>query len=99
VPDTVVLAACHSGTSRVLAGNELLGLSATFLALGTTQVVASVLAVLDVQTAPLMVAFHRRLAAGMPAAAALAAAQSETKGDREMAMAAGFVCVGANPAA
>jgi len=101
VPHTVVLAACESGRSVVTAGNELLGLSATFISLGAAQVVASVLPVLDAQTTPLMSALHRRMAAGEPAAEALAAAQGETGGDeRVMAMASGFVCIGAGgPAA
>jgi CHAT domain-containing protein len=96
VPHTVVLAACDSARSVVTAGNELLGLSATFISLGAAQVVASVLPVLDAQTAPLMTALHRRMATGEPAAEALAAAQRETVGDeRVMAMASGFVCIGA----
>jgi tetratricopeptide (TPR) repeat protein len=101
VPHTVVLAACESARSVVTAGNELLGLSATFISLGAAQVVASVLPVLDAQTAPLMSALHRRMAAGEPVAEALAEAQRETGGDdRVMAMASGFVCIGSGgPAA
>ncbi len=96
VPHTVVLASCDGGRNVVAAGNELLGLSATFLALGAVQVVASVLPVLDAQTAPLMSALHTRLAAGVPAAEALAAAQRENADDeRVMAIASGFVCIGA----
>ncbi len=71
-------------------------LSATFISLGAAQVVASVLPVLDAQTAPLMAALHRRMAAGEPAFEALAATQRETVGDeRMMAIAGGFVCLGA----
>jgi CHAT domain-containing protein len=100
VPHTVVLAACDSARSVVCAGDELLGLSATFLAQGATQLVASVLPILDAATAPLMVAFHRLLAAGQAPAPALAAAQCEMTGDRStMAAAAGFVCIGAGFAA
>jgi CHAT domain-containing protein len=96
VPQTVVLASCDSGRNVVAAGDELLGLSATFISLGAVQVVASVLPVLDAQTAPLMTALHRRMAAGEPAAEALAAAQRESADDeRVMAMASGFVCIGA----
>ena len=96
VPHTVVLAACDSGRSVVRAGDELLGLSATFIARGAAQLVASVLPIPDAETAPLMVAFHRRLAAGQPPAVALAGAQQE-RGDDEpaaLAAAAGFVCLG-----
>jgi hypothetical protein len=96
VPHTVVLAACDSARSFVCTGDELLGLSAAFLARGATQLVASVLPVLDAETAPFMVAFHRLLVAGQPPAVALAAAQREMASSRStMAAAAGFVCVGA----
>ncbi len=100
-PQVVVLAACDVGRSAVRAGDELIGLSATFLALGTSQVVASVVPVPDAETVPLMVAFHRRLAAGTATVPALAAAQAEL-GHREpeaMAAAAGFVTIGRAPAA
>ena len=96
-PHTVVVAACDTGRPVVPLGDELMGLSATFLAQGTAQLIASVVPIHDVDTAPLMVAFHRRLAAGMPAASALAAAQSETRDDG-LAVAAGFVCFGAGHA-
>lgn len=98
-PRVVVLAAYDVGRSAVRAGDELMGLSATFLALGTSQVVASVVPVPDAETVPLMVAFHRRLAAGTPAVPALAAAQAEV-GYREpeaVAAAAGFVSIGTAP--
>jgi tetratricopeptide (TPR) repeat protein len=99
-PQLVVLAACDVGRSAVQAGDELIGLSATFLALGTSQVVASVIPVPDAETVPLMVAFHRRLAAGMPTVPALAAAQAELGADapEAMAAAAGFVSIGRAPA-
>ena len=98
-PHTVVLAACESGRSVVCAGDELLGLGATFLAHGSSQLVASPLPVPDAETAPLMTAFHRGVAAGRPIAEALAQAQQELRastGDDDGAdVAAGsFVCVG-----
>jgi tetratricopeptide (TPR) repeat protein len=96
VPHTVVLAACESGRSMVCAGDELLGLSATFIRRGAAQLVASVLPIPDAETAPLMIAFHRRLAGGVAPAAALAAAQQDLAGDdpATLAAAAGFVCLG-----
>ena len=107
--DTVTLAACESGRAVVLAGDELLGLSATFLSRATRHVVASVVPIPDAATTPLMVAFHRRAAAGAPVAEALASAQEEVMaqhaadaahgGDRQeaaaFAAAIGFVCIGA----
>ena len=94
-PHTVVLAACESGRSVVCAGDELLGLGAMFLARGASQLVASPLPVPDAETAPLMTAFHRRLAAGVPVAEALALAQEQLRGGGTPDVAvAGFVCVG-----
>jgi tetratricopeptide (TPR) repeat protein len=96
VPGMVILAACDSARSVVCAGDELLGISATFLAKGTQQVVASVLSIPDAETGPLMVAFHRLLAAGQTAPDALAHAQYGMSGEDPavLAAAAGFVCIG-----
>ncbi len=95
--DTVVLAACNSGRDVVLAGDEMIGLSAAFLNKRTRNVVASVVALPDAATAPTMVAFHRDLAAGAPVAQALARAQEsiDPLDGRAYAAAAGFVCMGA----
>jgi CHAT domain-containing protein len=95
-PQLVVLAACDVGRSAVRSGDELLGLSATFLALGTRYVIAPVVSVPDAETAPLMIAFHRLLASGVSAASALAQAQQQL-GDSHpaaVAAAAGFVSSG-----
>jgi CHAT domain len=95
-PHTVVLAACDSARAVVYAGDEVLGLSATFLIQGTTQLVASILPVLDVEIAPLMTAFHQLLVAGLPPAVALATTQQQVVADQAtMAAAAGIVCLGA----
>jgi CHAT domain-containing protein len=98
-PEVVVLAACDVGRSAAHAGGELMSLSAAFLALGTRQVVASVVPVPDAETVPLMVAFHRRLAAGTPTVPALAAAQAELgRGDpAAMAAAVRFISIGTAP--
>jgi len=99
-PQLVVLAACDVGRSTVQAGDELLGLSATFLALGTRHVIASVVPVPDAETAPLMIAFHRLLANAEAATPALARAQTQL-GDTNpaaMAAAAGFVSIGTGTA-
>ena len=50
----------------------------------------------DVETAPLMIAFHRQLAAGHGAADALSQAQRQLADgeSRAMAAAAGFICIG-----
>lgn len=101
-PELVVLAACDVGRPSVSAGDELLGLGATLLALGTRQVTASVVPVADAETTPVMKAFHGRLAAGQPAENALACAQLELGRSEPavMASAVGFVSIGARfPAA
>jgi CHAT domain-containing protein len=97
VPATVVLAACDSGRHVVPPGDELLGLGMTFLAQGAKQLVGSVVAVPDSETAPLMVELHRQHVAGYPVAEALARAQHRLAGGdpAELAAAAGFVCIGA----
>ena len=96
VPHTVVLASCDSGRSLVCTGDELLGLSATFMAKGTASLVASVVPIPDAETTPLMTAFHRGLADGAAPAFALAAAQHALRDQdpRALAAAAGFVCIG-----
>jgi tetratricopeptide (TPR) repeat protein len=96
-PHTVVIAACDSGRSVAPVGDELMGLSATFLSQGTAQLIASVIPIHDIETMPLMIALHEGLAAGMPAAAALASAQEAVHrtGIEGIAVAAGFVCFGA----
>jgi len=101
VPHTVVLAACESGRSVVRAGDELLGLSVTFLTGGSAQIVGSIVPVPDAETAPLMVAFHGGIAAGEAPAAALAAAQLSLSGGdpRTAAASAGFVCIGSGVSA
>jgi CHAT domain-containing protein len=96
VPRTVVLASCDGARSVVHTGDELLGLSAAFVAKGTAQLIASVVPVPDVETAPLMIALHRRLAVGVPAPVALADAQLEARerAPADLAAAVGFVSIG-----
>jgi hypothetical protein len=90
-PRHVVLSACDSGLPAVQPGDELLGLTAALLALGSRSLVATVVAVPDEESRPMMVRFHRHLLAGLGPAAALAAAQRELASPA----AASFVCFGA----
>jgi CHAT domain-containing protein len=92
-PRTLVLSACDSGLSGVRPGDELMGLAGALFALGTGSLVASVIPVPDAATRELMVAFHQRLQAGLPVAAALAGAQVAV--GRDVPVAASFVCFGA----
>jgi tetratricopeptide (TPR) repeat protein len=97
VPHTLVLAACDSGRPVVRTGDELLGLGVAFLARGTAQLIASVLPIPDASTTPVMLLFHRGLAAGQAPAAALANAQQALARQDALtaAAAAGFICIGA----
>lgn len=68
----VVLSACDVGRSTLGPGDEPLGLTAAFLTLGVTAVVAAVAPVGDAAAHRAMAAYHERLAAGRCAAEALA---------------------------
>jgi hypothetical protein len=83
-----VLPACSSGVSSVVAGDEVMGLVASLLALGSAHVIAPVAPVHDGATADLMVGLHRRLRAGEAPAAALAGARMEVAGAGPAAAAA-----------
>jgi tetratricopeptide (TPR) repeat protein len=95
-PRTLVLSACDSGTSEVRPGDELMGLAAAVLALGTRSLVASVIPVPDEATRALMLDFHAELRTGATAAAALVAAQRScpSAGPRALVAGAGFVAFG-----
>lgn len=86
-PPLVVLSACDLGLNDTRPGDESLGVATALLAAGAATVVASVVRVADDVAERVMVAFHRRLAAGDTPAAALAAA---TAGEQT-----GFCCFGA----
>jgi CHAT domain len=99
-PRMLVLSACDSGLSAVRPGDELMGLAAALLSLGTRSVVASVGLAPDWATRPIMLDFHRLLHAGADPAEALAAAQaavdlSGDEPDERLAALAAFVCLGA----
>ncbi|HEX2274639.1 MAG TPA: CHAT domain-containing protein, partial [Acidimicrobiales bacterium] len=95
VPHRLVLSACEAGLSAAHPGDEVMGLAASLLALGSRTLVASVVPVRDTATRPLMVDLHRRLAAGASPAEALADAHATiADDDPETLSAAGFVCLG-----
>ncbi|SDT23530.1 CHAT domain-containing protein [Friedmanniella luteola] len=70
----VVLSACELGQATTRPGDEALGWTRVLLQLGTRCVVAGVSQVADDRAREVMVAYHRRLAAGDDAATALAGA-------------------------
>lgn len=86
-PRRLVLASCHSGADVAYAGDEVLGFVSGLLSRGTAGVVASIAAVPDVEVVDLMLALHRRLAAGQTMARALHGARGEIDRDTP----AGFV--------
>ena len=99
-PQQVVLASCDIGLASVRSGDELIGLAAALLAMGSVNLVAAVLPVPDDASRALMLRFHRNLKAGRGVAEALAHARRETAGAHgetgaAVAAAAGFVCFGA----
>ncbi|MFI7637557.1 CHAT domain-containing protein [Nonomuraea sp. NPDC049400] len=87
-PGLVVLSACNSGMSRTPVEGAPLGLPGTFLAKGSSCVVAGLVPVRDEGARALMSVFHELVAAGHPPDAALASAAAKT-GET------GFVCFGA----
>jgi tetratricopeptide (TPR) repeat protein len=96
-PRLVLLSACQSGVGQALAGDEVMGLTATLFALGTRTVVATVIPIPDQAARPLMLALHDGLRRGLPPATALTRARDEVDQDdpSQLATAAAFCCYGA----
>jgi len=76
----VVLSACQTQLGAQSRGDEVVGLSRAFIYAGTPAVLASLWSVDDVATASLMTSFYGHLRKGVGNAAALRAAQAETRG-------------------
>jgi CHAT domain-containing protein/tetratricopeptide (TPR) repeat protein len=93
-PGLLILSSCDAGLSAVHPGDELQGLAAALLGLGTRTVIAGLGPVEDEATLYLMTGLHERLRAGLPPAAALAAAQAAVTAQHAVS-AANFVCLGA----
>jgi len=101
-PHLIVLSACDSAVGSPSAGDELMGLTASLLALGASTLIGAVAPVRDDHARPLMLAFHKYLATGQSPATALASARRSTSDDDPRAYATGvaFGCFGAGaPAA
>ena len=97
LPQLLVLPACDVAVSKVLSGDELLGLAAAFLRLGAATLVAPVVPVPDGTTIELMVEFHRALLGGSTPSEALAHATSRDTSSDPAALAArsAFLALGA----
>ena len=94
-PHRVVLSACESGVMQPVGAQELLGLSAALLSMGTAGVVSSLAEVDDHATVEVMVALHRSLREGSGLGEALLAARRATAGDPVLAAtAAAFTVIG-----
>jgi tetratricopeptide (TPR) repeat protein len=95
-PYRLVLSSCDSGISAPAGADELLGLTASLVPLGTVGIIASVLPVNDAAVVPLMLALHQRLRRGASLAESLRDARHELTGD-PVAAATGwsFIALGA----
>ncbi|MGX7826201.1 CHAT domain-containing protein [Actinokineospora sp. 24-640] len=95
-PHRIVLPSCSSGRLLPAGADELLGLTAALLPLGTAGIVASLVPVNDAATVPLMVALHESLGAGAGCAQALCDARRAVGEDPvPRATAQSFVALGA----
>ena len=94
-PHRVVLSACESGVMAPVGDQELLGLAAALLSMGTAGVVSSLAEVDDGATVEVMVALHASLRAGGGLGDALLAARQAAAGDPVLtATAASFTVLG-----
>jgi tetratricopeptide (TPR) repeat protein len=75
-PKRVVLAACHSASSKVLPGNQLLGFAHALLAQGSAGVIATSLPTPDIETEKFMAAFHAETSDSRDPASALLSARA-----------------------
>ncbi len=95
-PYRVVLSSCSSAVGAAVGADELLGLASALIALGSAGVVASVVAVNDPATVPLMLALHAQLRGGAGLAQALALARHEAgAGSVARSTAHSFIALGA----
>lgn len=96
-PQVVVMPACDTARSQVVGGDEILGLSAALLGVGTAGLVAPVVPIPDTATRPLMTRFHRHLLRGVSPGRALAEAVAtpDDGGPAERAVRRSFIAFGA----
>ncbi|WP_208802767.1 CHAT domain-containing protein [Microbispora triticiradicis] len=95
-PHRIILPSCDSGGLQPVGADELLGLAAALLPLGTAGIVAGLVPVHDEAVIPLMLALHAGLSAGRSTAEALRDARREIPDDPlHRATAWSFTAIGA----
>ena len=77
--DLVVLSSCQTQLGKQSLGDDIVSLNRAFIYAGTPTVIASLWSVKEQPTAELMIAFFKNLKNGMSKAAALQAAQVQTR--------------------
>jgi CHAT domain-containing protein len=77
--DLVTLSGCHTGSTQVTGGDELLGIFRGFLLSGSSSLLVTLWAVGDVSTAFFMESFYRHFKRGMTKRAALKQAVLDTR--------------------
>lgn len=93
-PYRIVLSTCDSGRLEFVGADELLGLTAALLPLGTAGVVASLLPVNDAATVDVMRTLHEALKAGATLAGALLRARVAERDPLQHVAALSFVAMG-----
>jgi CHAT domain-containing protein len=94
-PYRIVLSTCDSGRLESVGVDELLGLTAALLPLGTAGVVASLVPVNDAATVGVMLILHEALASGATLAGALRTARLAETDLLQHVTALSFVAMGA----
>jgi CHAT domain-containing protein len=95
-PSVMVLSSCDTAVTKVVAGDELLGLSSALIGIGVSSLVAPVGPIDDEAAADLMVSLHRGLVSGDSTPVALAKAMLEDSyDDAGKALRSSFVAFGA----
>lgn len=94
-PTTLIFSACEVAQTHRLAGEALLGMSASLMASGTRSIIAATTVVSDEMVKSFMSKWHRAHLEGATPAAALAQARMESdNSDAMLALTASFVCIG-----
>jgi hypothetical protein len=95
-PHWLILPSCDSGVLAPAGADELLGLAASLLPLGTAGLIVSMVPVNDLAVMPLMMSLHQCLRAGQSLAEAMCSVRRDSTGDViEHAAAASMLALGA----